>query len=60
MKQSHPNHALPANGGGPSRLKSPRLVAAAGELGSLGRSITFTRNQNNYGKRKNMLEMWRR
>ena len=31
-----PNHALAANGGGPSRFASSRLVAGVAELGSLG------------------------
>src|SRR5438105_1575294 len=34
-----------ANGGGPSRLPSPRLVAAVAELGSLGAIDAFTRTK---------------
>ena len=33
-----PNTQAAANGGGPSRLQSARLVAAVGELGSFGRA----------------------
>ncbi len=38
-----PNHALPANGGGPSRFQSARLVAAVAEsLGVIVRSIALS------------------
>ena len=37
MRSTPPNQPISAaNGGGPSRLQSARLVAAVAELGSLG------------------------